>query len=972
VLVYFGWPQADETDAERAVRAALAIIDAAERAPIAGERLQVRLGIATGTVVVGDLIGAGAAQEQAVIGETPNLAARLQAIALPGVAVIDGATRARLGRMFEYRDLGSIRLKGFSRPVRAWEVDGERPMHSRFEAFQTQGSPLVGREVELTSLLAHWRQARAGRGGAVLLSGEAGLGKSRLIAEVEDRLQAETATRLRYFCSPHHRDTALYPVIAALQREAGFTRGDTGEERLRKLRVALDSSVSDAADVALLAEMLSILQTDPPPILGDVSPQARRERTFEALIGRLRTLALANPLLIVLEDAHWADASTVALFGRLIPTLPELPALLIVSMRGDDGAGWAGLPGVSALQLPHLNRDEVAALAASLSNAALAPELVDRIVARTDGVPLFVEELTKTIIEASATGQADVPHLAVPASLHASLLARLDRIPLAKEVAQAGSVFGREFAHRLVAAVSGLDEAALTQGLQQLLGAGLASAAGTPSEKTYAFKHALVRDTAYGMLLRGRRRELHSRAAAALEQQSPELREQQPELLAHHYTEAGLAEPAVGYWTKAGHRSIARSSMVEAAAQLRQALAIVPDLPEGPPRLRQELELQGMLAGALFAAYTFADAQTSKAYARAEELAGVLGDTDAIITVLAGQITYHIGRGEFREARALAGKLREIAERAGTTKAQLIADRCMAICLHWTGDCAGALEYFERVLNLYDPTRDAALATVVGFDLWIQASLLSCWDLLFLGYPDRARARLQLAVSRLGEFSHKRSVALALTLGGMFWIFLRDYAHAQSVLEGALTLATEQHHANFAGTANLLLGSILATNGDATRELARARDGYATYTRTGAVLNSTFFRARLAEACNAAGAEADALAHLDQALEWAERSRERWFEPELHRLKGEWLVRHAPGSETMAKAAFACAIRKAVEQKARFWELRACSSLARLCAGRGESRRAREVLAPVCAWFSEGLDLPDLQEARALLAGLPA
>jgi predicted ATPase len=314
-------------------------------------------------------------------------------------------------------------------------------------------------------------------------------------------------------------------VISALQLEAGFIRSDTGEERLHKLRVALESSVSDTVDVALLAEMLSIPQMDRPPILADASPQARRERTFDALIGRMRTLALANPLLVVLEDVHWADASTVALFGRLIPTLPELPALLIVSMRDDDGAGWAGLPGVSALPLPHLNRDEVTALAVSLSNAALAPELLDRIVARTDGVPLFVEELTKTIIEASSTEPADVPHLAVPASLHASLQARLDRIPLAKEVAQAGSVFGREFAHRLVAAVSGLGEAALTQGLQQLVESGLASRAEAPSENTYAFKHALVLDTAYSMLLRGRRRELHSRAAEALEQQSPESRE---------------------------------------------------------------------------------------------------------------------------------------------------------------------------------------------------------------------------------------------------------------------------------------------------------------------------------------------------------------------------------------------------------------------------------------------------------------
>jgi predicted ATPase len=464
-----------------------------------------------------------------------------------------------------------------------------------------------------------WWKARSGEGGAVIVSGDAGIGKSRLIVAFEERLEEQAPTRLHYFCSPYHTDTPLHPVIMALHHEAGFARGDTDTERLHKLEQVLVSTATTTADVSLIAELLSVPSNDAEPIL-EVSPKVRKEKTFAALISHLRRLAEANPVLVILEDAHWADASTTEFFDAMLPALVELRVLLVVSTRQEGTSAWTRWDGIGMLRLPRLDRQQAAALAASVtSSAPLSPELLDRIVEQTDGVPLFVEELTKNVAETASGGTlggADLMSLSVPATLQASLMARLDRIDNAKEVAQLGAVFGREFSHTLLTAIAGVPEPALQQGLRQLVEAGLASRRGTPPDANYTFKHTLVRDTAYGMLLRSRRRELHARAARALEDQAPELREQQPELLAYHYTEAGLAELAIAHWLRAGRRALARSAMVEAAAQLRQALQLVPELPDDPTRLRLELELQGMLGGALFVSRNWAGGEALQAYCR--------------------------------------------------------------------------------------------------------------------------------------------------------------------------------------------------------------------------------------------------------------------------------------------------------------------------------------------------------------------
>jgi class 3 adenylate cyclase/tetratricopeptide (TPR) repeat protein len=979
ILIYFGWPEAHETNAERAVRAALAVIAAIRQAPIYGERLQVRIGIATGLVVIGAPIGTGEARQQTAIGETPNLAARLQGLASPDGVAIDATTHRQLGGLFDYRDLGRLELKGFPEPVSAWLVTGERAVDSRFEALHAETfTPLIGRDVEVALLESCWRQTRDGHCQVLLLSGESGIGKSRLIAELERRLEEDAPARLRFFCSPDQTDTPLQPVLAALRREAHFSRDDSDAEKLHKLQSLLMPATHDPVDNALIADILSIPHGEMSAIL-DMSPPARKDKTLATLVAWAKSLASANPSLITIEDAHWADPSSLEYFNALAPELSDLPVLLIISSRSDETRVRIGGERVRSLILPRLGRRHAATLAASVTaGETLSPQMLDRIVEQTDGIPLFVVELTKTVLETSADNDVALTRLSVPASLQASLMARLDRIPAAKEVAQIGAVLGREFPQALLAVVAGLPARDLHRGLQQLVDAELATRERTPSETNYIFKHALIRDTAYDMLLRGRRRELHANAARALETLSPEVRDGQPELLAHHYTHAGMAEQAITCWARAARRSVALSAVVEAVAQLRQALRLVPELPEGAARFHQELELQNSLGGALFALQGWGDGSATQAYARAHEIAEVLGDIEATTRSLAGQVTYHIGQCQYGKAREISMKLLRIAEGSTDPSVPLVAHRCIGVCLHWTGDFAGALEHFDHVLRLYVPGRDRSLAAILGFDVSMQAAILSCWDLLILGFPRQAAARFDLVRSQLNSIAHKHTRVMALGFGGIFSLLMQDRELACRQWTEAAALATEQRFAPWIGITNVLVGAVCTAAEDAAKGLAQARQGYATYAAstgmpdagTGLVVNATYYLAALAEVCDRAGLLAQACIHLDAAIDAAELSGERWFEPELHRLRGERLLRHGPNGDAQAEAAFAHALDRARSQKALLWELRAAVSLARFYSDKGRSAHACELLSSVTAKFTDGLESPELSQAQALFAAL--
>ena len=598
VLVYFGYPQAHEDDAEQAVRAGLALVNAVGEMEAPGQ-FQLRIGIATGLVVVGDLIGAGSAQEQAIVRETPNLAARLQALAEPNAIVIAESTRRLIGALFELADLGPQSLKGFAEPQRAWRVLAENRALGRFEALRSGATPLVGREEEIELLLRRWTGANRGEGQVVLLAGEAGIGKSRLAAALIERVAAEPHTRLRYFCSPQHTDSALYPIIGQMERAAGLAHDDTPGAKLDKLDALLAPSSTSPEDAGLLAEMLSLANDGRYPVLA-LPPEQRRARTLAALIAQVEALARQFPVLMIFEDAHWSDPTSLEAFGRTIDRIANLRVLLVMTFRPEYAPPWIGQPQVTMLTINRLAVGEAGTLIDRIAGNHALPAGVRRdIIERTDGIPLFVEEMTKAVLEAgserAARDLAAVPFaaVAVPASLHASLMARLDRLGAAKRVAQIGAAIGRDFSHALVAAVVGEPETELGAALDRLVAAGLLFRQGVPPHATYLFKHALVQDAAYGTLLREGRRALHARIADILERRFAEIAERQPELLARHYAEAGLIEKAARLWGKAGQQSLERSALVEAIEQMSRALALIAALPATTALRREQLEAAG-------------------------------------------------------------------------------------------------------------------------------------------------------------------------------------------------------------------------------------------------------------------------------------------------------------------------------------------------------------------------------------------
>ena len=596
VLVYFGYPQAHEDDAERAVRAGLELIAAVAglktRAP-----LQTRVGIATGLVVVGDLIGSGDAQERGIVGETPNLAARLQALAEPNMVVIAEDTRKLLGNLFELQDLGARDVKGVSGQVRAWAALRPSSVESRFEALHTTGlTALVGREEELELLRRRWSRAKTGEGQVVLFSGEAGIGKSRLTAALLERLASEPHTRLRYFCSPQHTDSTLYPIISQMERAAGLAHDDTPQAKLDKLDALLALTSTPMEDAALLAEMLSLPNDGRYPVLA-LAPQQRRQRTLEALTTQLAELARQQPVLMIFEDVHWIDPTSLEALNWTVDRIKTLRAQLIVTFRLEFNAPWMGQSHVASLTLNRLGEREAATIIARLvGNKELPADVMAEIVKRTDGIPLFVEEMTKAVLEAESEGEGrrtvaavPSPALAVPASLHASLMARLDRLGPAKEVAQVGAAIGREFSYEVLAPVAGLPDAVLQGALIRLKEAELVFSRGTPPNAIYFFKHALVQDTAYSTMLRGRRQQLHSAIALVLEKRFPELVNSTPEVIAQQFERAGQNEKSIQYWRQAGDRDLRRFAMKESIAHYSNALRLVAAMPEAPERSSLEL-----------------------------------------------------------------------------------------------------------------------------------------------------------------------------------------------------------------------------------------------------------------------------------------------------------------------------------------------------------------------------------------------
>jgi class 3 adenylate cyclase/predicted ATPase len=984
VLIYFGYPQAHEDDAERAVRGGLELI-----AAVGGLKthtpLQTRVGIATGLVVVGDLIGSGASQEQAIVGETPNLAARLQGLAEPNSVVVAESTRKLLGSLFELEDLGAQDLKGISGSVRAWAALRPSSVEGRFEAMHASGlTELVGREEEIEILQRRWSKIKTGEGQVVLLSGEAGIGKSRLTAALLARLANEPHARLRSFCSPQHTDSAFYPIIGQMERVAALTRNDSLQAKLDKLDAMLAQSSTSAQDAALLAEMLSLPNDGRYPAF-ELTPQQRRQRTLEALVSQIVALSHQNPLLIILEDAHWTDPTTLELFGRIVDRIPTLQVLLIVTFRPEFEPPWVGRPYVTPLTINRLAEREVGAMIDGvIGNKLLPANIRQDIIERTDGIPLFVEEMTRAVLEAKDEEGAErtvaavpSPSVAVPPSLHASLMARLDRLAAAKEVAQIGAAIGREFTHALLAAVVRKPERELGPALDRIVRAGLLFRQGVPPHASYLFKHALIQDAAYGTLLREPRRALHARIAETLESGFSDIAENQPEILARHCAEAGLVEKAAKLWGKAGLRSVERSALAEAVEQLTRALAQIATLPSTPALRSDQIQLQVGLMNTLMHAKGHGAQETRAAVERARlliENAEALGeppkDRLLLFSVLWGFWVATLAAFNGDVLRELARDLLSLAEKQGTSVPLMIALRSTGIALLHTGDIAQCRPHFDRAIALYDPVEHRPFATRFGGDIGVSILSFRSVALWVLGYPVSAQDVAENALSNARETGHAVTLMYALTHVSMIHFCCGNYTAASAEADELVALAGEKGSQIWKAYGAFRQGQLAVMTDKAADAVQIITSAIDTARSAGSILWTPLNLSHLARAYAALGKFDDAWRCVGDAMTAMATTKETWWEAEVNRVAGEISLMSSEPDATKAETYFDRALTVARQQQAKSWELRAAMSMARLWRSQGKVQQARELLAPVYGWFTEGFDTGDLKNANALLMEL--
>jgi class 3 adenylate cyclase/predicted ATPase len=976
VLVYFGYPNADEDDPQQAVRAGLAVVEAVGLLK-SREPLQVRLGIASGLVVVGDLIGSGIANDKEVLGEGPNLAARLQALAEPNSIVIAEGTHQLVGSVFELEDLGFRNLKGFVKPQRAWRVLGEDRFKSRFEALRSAETPLVGREEEIEILLQRWAQAKTGEGRIILFSGEAGIGKSRLTVALRNLIDAEPYTDLQYFCSPHHQDSALFPIINLLERAAGFGREDTPTVKLDKLEALMAETSAAKRDVALLADLL-LLPTGRYPTV-ELNPLRRKEETFEALQRQLTGLALQKPVLMTFEDLHWIDPTTQEMLDRFIRRIERLPVLLVATFRSEFPAPWADQSHVTMLTLDRLSRLESEALVRQLAakTVSLPDDLIGEIVERGDGVPLFLEEVTKTVVDAGSVrrsgSEMPYPSLSVPPTLHASLMARLDRIgPAAKEIAQTGATIGREFSYELMAIVAQRPEPELRDTLNQLVEAGIVFQRGEPPRSNFLFKHGLLQDAAYSTLLRGPRRSLHARIAQAVEERFPEIAASQPELIARHRTEAGLKEPAKVYWQRAGELALRRSAGREALKHFSSALRILAELPDAAESWRQELDIRLGLGTALIIARGFRSSgpEIAKHYARAVMLGRGLGDDKNLFRAMWGSWYTNLITGQTEQALGLANELVEVAERLADPDLMLEAYHSRWANSHVLGLNSITLADAQRGIALYEPDRHHAHAyDYGGHDTGVCAYAHSAITLWVSGFPEQAE-RMSVGALELGHrLGHPPSLAHAAWWSATLRQLLRAAEPCREFAELTIRIGREQGSDMFV-MCPLLLGWTMFETGQVSEGLQRMEDA------VGATRQSVrrfYFEYELlvfAEALLKAGEPDRAQQVVQEALDCITTSRNRLFEAEAHRLLGVCLATQGGESLAEAETRLLQAIETSDRQGALSFKLRAATSLGRVWRDQNRRLEARNLLSQVYGRFTEGLDTPDLKDAKALLEDL--
>jgi class 3 adenylate cyclase/predicted ATPase len=977
LMVYFGWPRAHEDDAERAIRAGLEIVEAVKQVQ-AAEPLCVRVGIATGPVVVGETGAGDASVPKVAVGETPNLAARIQGLAETDQIIIGPDTRHLVGGTFDLDDFGEHALKGIVEPVHAWQVTGLARSKGRFEAAHGKAelSPLVGRDEELSLVMRRWEQAKEGEGQVVLLSGEPGIGKSRMIQALYERVADEPHIRLRYQCSPYHVNTALHPVIEQFERAAGFSRGDSTVQKLDKLEAVLGQGTTGIAEIGpLFAALLSLDAGERYTSLA-MTPQQQKEETLKALADQLLALADREPVLMLFEDAHWIDPTTQEVLDLLVPMIASRRVLLVLTHRPGYQSQWSGHGHALTLTLTRLGRSQAGALVAKVTGDAPLPDVVlNQIVAKADGVPLFVEELTKTVIESGllargATGfeiTSEQSSLAIPSTLQDSLMARLDRLPATvKEFAQIGACIGRVFDYALIVAVVPLRDEELDVALQQLVASEVILRKGKPPEANYSFRHSLLQDVAHESLLKSKRQQLHTRIAEALEHQLQETDENAPELLAHHYSAAGLAEQAAGYWLEAGRRAARHSADKEALAHFKAGLAQVETLPDGPTRYAIELDLQTAMGMLLIAITGPGSPEIEAAFSRTVTLSAKLDDPGRLSAALWGQAVAVYIRGEIGRSIDLTEEILKRAEKMDNAFLTVVGPRSLGAQLQMIGNFSSAREKLESAIRLYRPDVHASLALKYGHDpLAAGQSSLSAvvWA---LGYPDQAMSLSRQSIDNARRIEHPHTLAMVLNYAGWIRYFLRDPPGLQSHAEEFIAVSGENNFPVWLATAKVLRGNALASQGTAMDGVAMIQEGLQDYRALGGVLTMPYLLSLLAEAQLQCGQSDTALRQLDNALAIARGGDEHWWMSELLRRRGE-MLEASTGQTEEAEACMKEAIATAVSQQAKSLELRAATSLARLWQGRGKGKEAHDLLVPVYDWFTEGFDTKDLKEAKALL-----
>ena len=926
VLAYFGFPRAFENAAERAVRAAIAIlaeVGGIERPD--GPRVQARVGIATGLVVVGEIVGAGSAQERTIVGETPNLAARLQALATPDTILVSEATQHLLGGLFELQSIGAHELKGFAQPVTAWRVLGEAAVESRFAASRTRGSvPLVGRAHEIGLMLDRWRLARSGESQIITLIGEAGIGKSRSVEALQEAITGEPHGRIHLQCSPYHTDSALYPVIQHVSRSAGFAPADTPGSRIEKLAALFsERAAANAFAVPLLAELLSI--PGPPALPEPLTPVQRKAATLALLVDEIVRLGEARPMLLIVEDAHWIDATTLEMLTRISDSIAQARLLVIVTARPDFTPPWLARSHATLLTLGRLSRGECAELVAGVAAAhGLPTETISAIVAKTDGVPLFAEELTKSVMESAGEDGA-----AVPATLKDSLMARLDRLGEARDVAQIAAVIGRQFSFALLDAVVPRRGVELDSALAKLVDAGIVFPEGRGLERSFSFKHALVRDAAYESLLLARRRDWHARTATALRERFPDLAENEPDLLAYHFGEAGLIGPACDYRMRAGDRALNRSAYPEAIAHFSAGLKAAEKLPEAAERMRRQLDFLLKLGPAFGVTRGMQNHATEDAFRSAAELSEILGDDTASFTAKWGLWLNANIRRKTSLARERATELVALAQRSGNGDLLLEAHHCSWATAYFRGDVAATLAHTRIGVDGYDMHRHRHLAQAFGgHDPGVCAHFVHAGALELAARPDEAAEAYERGLGLAETLDHPNTVAFALINLGQS---RRIAGEREAVLAAARRAAqlADKFQLRMWGPSGLLLAAWATAVGSGVADAARVVDAELDKAMA-AVALPQYYLGVAADILLSAGRPVDAMAHLDRAIATIDEPGVGFYLPEIYRLRGECLLAVNRGNKEDARRAFAAARDIARQQGAVILERRAEASLAQL------------------------------------------